>query len=60
MNSPVKPAKYYIVMDSETQKESCQNLMLNIKNKTKQNNGVILEEALVNYLNLLSSKGAKK
>lgn len=59
MNAPVKPAKYYIVMDSETQKESCQNLLKNIKHKTKLNNGVILEEALANYLNLLSSKGGK-
>jgi hypothetical protein len=59
MNSPVKPAKYYICMDTETQRESCQNLMNNIKHKTGMNRGIILEEALANYLNLLSAKGGK-
>jgi hypothetical protein len=59
MNAPVKPAKYYIVMDSETQKESVQNLFRNINSKTHQNNGVIMEEALNCYWNLINVKKVK-
>jgi len=60
MSIPAKPAKFYAVMDSAAQRESAQNLMWNIKEKTRQNNGTIIEEALRLYLDHLKAKGGRR
>ena len=54
-----KVVKFYAVMDTDAQRESAQNLMHNIKHKTRMNNGVIIEEALNMYWNAINSRGGK-
>jgi hypothetical protein len=57
MSEPIKPAKYYICMDSKVQREQVQINFENIKHKVRLTNGEILDEALRMYWK--SVKGAK-
>jgi len=59
MNAPAKPKSYYLVMDSEAQREAAQNLFKNINRKTRLNNGQNLVDALSFYNEYLNSKRGK-
>lgn len=59
MSEPIKPAKYYICMDSAVQKDQCQHCFQNIKHKTRMTNGEILGEALRMYWQSINVKKVK-
>jgi len=56
MSESIKPAKYYICMDSKVQKEQVQINFENIKNKVRLTNGEILDEALRMYWKSVNGK----